>query len=428
MRTIFLMSFIFCSSLMSMETEKTELNEIPSLQELCIPKIAQYLNEQFDLSDYKKKFLRELNQIPFNQLPEPIVKALTTKMLENNNEIIAHFPPTFTKKIEAQGGFKSIWYDQDTKQIITGIRNGKLDYWDIDTGKLNKLIHLDNSVLAIAFNKDRTKIVSGDEDGGVHFWQDLNSLNGQTQLSGDENMQLAAHDKSHYYLAPHITDSGKLTDIRLSNNDSEVTISFENGRIVVWNIVKRSLTHQFIGDNVRCCCYDPNRSQCAVGYAEGMIHLYKPAQKYKLLCRLTGHIGAVESLQYNNAGTQLISTGKDKIIRFWDPKTGNFLFLIKPEVRYTFDVAINNNDTLLAIGPCNIGEIHLYNLERKQLSQLSPVHFFLLRYIFSHNGSSIHLPKQLMNHYEKIPQELRDHIESNKLITSISANCMHAIL
>ncbi len=425
MRNFFLISFVFCGSLVCMENEKIELNEILSLQELCIPSVAQRLTELFNSSDDKKKVLHELNQIPFEQLPELTVTAITKKMLEQDNEVISHFPPTITKKIETMSSFKSFWYDRDPKQIIMSRMNGCFDYRDIDTGKLKKLINIDNSVVAIAFNKDRTKVVTGHEDGHIYIWKDLRNLDGQLIA---ENSEFAPNDES-YHLISHVRNKSKPTDIRLSNDDSELTVSYENGIISVWNIVKRSLKHQFFNnDNVRCCCYHPNRSQFAAGYTDGTIHLYKPAVFHELLSTLAAHVGAVESLQYNNAGTQLISTGKDKTIRFWNPQTGNFLFLIKPEVRYAFNVAIKNDDTQLAVGPCNVGEIHLYNLEKKQLAQIVPGQLLLMRYIFSQKETTIHLPEQLMNHYETIPQALRDGIQSNKLITSGTAESMHAIL
>jgi len=88
--------------------------------------------------------------------------------------------------IPAKGQILAVAFSRDGTRIVSGSYDNSVRVWDASTGaELNTLKGHTNSVNSVAFSRDSTRIVSGSDDESVRVWDvstgvELNMLKGHT--------------------------------------------------------------------------------------------------------------------------------------------------------------------------------------------------------------------------------------------------------
>ncbi len=87
----------------------------------------------------------------------------------NGIRVMGGSKPTLLREID--GGVETLAFAPDSTVLVTGLRNGGIELWDVESG--NKLITLDGHsepVGTLVFSPDRKTLVSTGQDGTILLW------------------------------------------------------------------------------------------------------------------------------------------------------------------------------------------------------------------------------------------------------------------
>ncbi len=194
------------------------------------------------------------------------------------------------------------------KQFYSGGNDGYVVLWDTESkgdGKL--LVQVNRPVYALCLDAQRNLLFCGAASGNLHV-VDL--------AAGKEIINIEAHTLG-------------ILDIKLVNN--ELITCGGDGALKVWSLPDLKLLHhhQESTKSARCLAYHIAQNILAVGYSDHKIRLYQLAD-FSLLNTLDAHTNSVFTVAFTNDGKELLSGGRDVMLRSW---------LINERYRLDVDVA-----------------------------------------------------------------------------------------
>ncbi|HVK12828.1 MAG TPA: hypothetical protein VM597_29015, partial [Gemmataceae bacterium] len=158
-----------------------------------------------------------------------------------------------------RGGVRSLAVTADGRTIVTGLSDGFLRTWNVESGKFDEWqVFPRGDVHAVAVDADARLLIAG-ADGNVALWQ----LAGQKKLFG---------------WTPHKAGTASL-------------------------------------------CLSPDGTRAALGGVDGALVVYDLAGR-KDVVRTAAHQGAVTAVAWDSPGKLLATTGADGIARLWDAQSG----------------------------------------------------------------------------------------------------------
>lgn len=179
-----------------------------------------------------------------------------------------------------------VLFSHDGTQIISSWNDGRIRSFTPETGRLLYTIHNchNNGVSAIAMCKDGIKLVSGGGDGQVRVWQ-VNGTNGV----------LLAVLKEH---------KGAVTSIHLHQLDHEAITSSADGTCIVWDIVRYTrLSIMFSTTVFTSAMYHPNATQLLTSGTNRYIGFWE-ALDGSLIREIEGSaVAALNSLDITSSGS-----------------------------------------------------------------------------------------------------------------------------
>ena len=181
-------------------------------------------------------------------------------------------------------------------KIAIGSDKGKIEVWDIKTGKqlttlreLGKEVSLPeyftktNKALTMEFSPDGKQLATGNLDTTVQIW-DTNS--------GEELIVFQKPIEGNLW-----------------------SVSTENGRDVINNPMKNERNSRPLA-----LAFSPNGSLLACGSEDSTIRLWN-SWTGEFIATFTGHLNTVEQLTFSPDGNTLASGSADGTVRFWDIET-----------------------------------------------------------------------------------------------------------
>ena len=300
-----------------------------------------------------------------------LLRAITE---ETDIESIAFSPDSSTLASATWGGGINLW-DVDTTKLLrtceteSWMDNGNATefspdgrtlaggfdaavcFWDVATGKLQKTIEHEDSVISISYAPDGSVLVSAMENGTIQFWD---VATGKLQKTISSKM-------------PHFSSvvCSPNSNIFASGNDTEIRIwDLETGELLKTIIGPRSTIHsvmfssdgtilasggdsqgarlwdvetgRFLGTfkgyagSISAVAFLPDDSMLASASRDNTVRLWEIRKGEQLLIgellkTLEGHFDDVSSVAFSPDGKMLASGSKDKTIRLWNVQTGNLL-------------------------------------------------------------------------------------------------------
>lgn len=224
---------------------------------------------------------------------------------------------------------KSVALSGDATRMASGCGgdDGTIRLWDCATGKTLKVFQGHRrEVLAVAFSRDVTRIVSGGNDYTVRLWD----------CETGEALQV-------------FQDTCWVMSVDLSSDMTQVVSGNSDGTIRCWDCTTGKALQLFQGHNsfVVNVTFSEDMKWIASGSWDKTARIWKMAQippVYK------GHTNYVTSVVLSQDATQIISGSYDSTARLWDCVTGKTLRVFQGHLKGIADVALSGDGTQMLVG------------------------------------------------------------------------------
>lgn len=193
-----------------------------------------------------------------------------------------------------------VTFSSDGKSIISGWTDGKIRAFKPQSGALMYAIndaHRDG-VSAIAATLDGKRVISGGADGSVRVW----SVGRQTQ-------KMLASMKEH---------KGRVNCVKLNNDDTECVSASADGSCIVWSLERFSRnTCLFASTQFKSVLYHPDQSQLLTTGTDRKLTYWDVVEGNPIRILDGSHKDMVNSLSITEDGTLFVAGGGDKLVKVW---------------------------------------------------------------------------------------------------------------
>ncbi|RMF82456.1 MAG: TIR domain-containing protein [Chloroflexi bacterium] len=241
--------------------------------------------------------------------------------------------------------------------------SGEILVWDLRSDGEIVPINLgghQQTVRALAFNRDGSLMASGSDDQFVILW-DFSNLD---ELPG--------------FGSPLIGHSAPITDIAFSPNSELLVTGSEDGIALLWDVAtNQPIGEPLVGHNsaITGVAFHPDGETIATTSESADVILWNINRKQRLSTLLPVKAGqrvtTINSVRYHPDGTLIAAAGDDATIQFWDGETGDVLdkTFLGHENEITA-LSFSPDGTVLVSGSCgeqgrdrcNGGEIRVWDV------------------------------------------------------------------
>ncbi len=113
-----------------------------------------------------------------------------------------------------------------------------------------------------------------------------------------------------------------------------------------------------VDESIHCVAISPNSRQFAISLGSGKIEI-RQLDNTETLQALIGHVGPVQALVFMSSGTNITSTGNDRIVRLWDAHSGDRKLNLHDHARAVQRLALSPTSDVLLTGDA-FGNINVW--------------------------------------------------------------------
>lgn len=201
-------------------------------------------------------------------------------------------------------------FTPDGKSIVSGWSDGKIRSFGPQSGKLQYTINdaHQKAVTAIAVASCSTKLISGGEEGMVRVWR-----------IGKSSQQLEASMKDH---------KGPVNCITVRKNDEECVSASSDGSCIIWDLktAKRRIS-LFANTFFKSVIYHPDESQLVTTGTDRKITYWDAYDGQAIRIIDGSDNNEVNALAIDKDGHAIISGGGDKLVKLWGYDEGHSYFI-----------------------------------------------------------------------------------------------------
>eukprot|EP00164_Ancoracysta_twista_P002403 GFYU01003183.1.p1 GENE.GFYU01003183.1~~GFYU01003183.1.p1 ORF type:complete len:615 (+),score=173.33 GFYU01003183.1:168-2012(+) len=198
-----------------------------------------------------------------------------------------------------------VTFNPDGSAIVSGWSDGKVRAFGPQSGKLLYVINdaHPKGVTAVSCTNDGTRLVTGGAGGEVRVW-----------TIGRQSQQMIASMKEH---------KGAINSIRVRQNDSEAVSASSDGSCIVWDL-RRFVrnTSLFASTFFKSIVYHPEESQLLTTGTDRKITYWDTFDGSAIRIVDGSEEAEVNSLDITDNGKMFVSGGGDKLVRVWEYEMG----------------------------------------------------------------------------------------------------------
>ena len=222
----------------------------------------------------------------------------------------------------------------DGKSLVCGWSDGKIRAFLPQSGKLFYAINdaHNHGVTAIALSNSCDKIVSGGMEGEVRIWR----IGRQTQI-------MEASLKEH---------RGRVSDIKISKNDSHAVSASFDGSAIIWDIKNHTRVKCFFESTMfKQVIYHPDESQLLTCGSDRKITYWDCFDGQAIRMLDGSDSGELNALAITREGEHFVTGGEDKLIKLWDYDEGLSYFVGQGHSGSITNIAIApDQKTIVSVG------------------------------------------------------------------------------
>lgn len=195
-------------------------------------------------------------------------------------------------------------FTRDGRSLVSGWSDGKVRAFLPQSGKLIYAINdaHKNGVTALALSNDCGRIVSGGMEGEVRIWR----IGMQTQT-------MDASLKEH---------RGRVWCIKLTSDEKAVSASAD-GSCIVWDLsTKTRLLCLFESTMFKSLVYHPDESQLLTTGSDRKVAYWDTFDGQAIRVLEASEEGEVTTLSISKSGSHYVSGGEERLLKLWDYDKG----------------------------------------------------------------------------------------------------------
>jgi WD40 repeat protein len=199
----------------------------------------------------------------------------------------------------------SVSFMRDGKSVISGWSDGKVRAFLPQSGRLMYVINdaHKNGCTAVTATSDCSKIVSGGMEGEVRVWKVLR----QTQV-----MEVSL--KEH---------RGRVWCIKLKEDNSLAVSASSDGSCIVWDLTtKTRALCLFESTMFKNLLYHPDESQLLTTGSDRKITYWDTYDGQAIRVLEGSEEGELTTLDISGSGSHYVSGGEDRLVKLWDYEEG----------------------------------------------------------------------------------------------------------
>jgi len=217
--------------------------------------------------------------------------------------------------IQLVGEVSDTWFlgfTNNGKGIISGGKNKKIFYWIENTSK--EIYCGEHKINSIAVNPHQDTFIVGNDIGELIL---INYTNPQ-------NKSIIYKDEKQ----------NPITSINYNMQGNLLAVSFENGRIDLWDILKNKILFSLHGHNARVNAlrFNKESTRLVSGSFDKTVRIWDLTKTSELPIVLKDHQDWVWSIEFSPKGDYILAGCKDNIIRKWHTNLETLANMICPQL------------------------------------------------------------------------------------------------
>jgi WD40 repeat protein len=207
----------------------------------------------------------------------------------------------------------SVAFSTDSRWLASSSVDGSVRLWDIESCTEHSRLRPGTAVHGIAFTPDGRQLILGGRDHAIHVW-DLTSGRRQHKLRGHGERIMA---------------------VAASPDGLQIASASRDNTVQLWDRESNKVLAILTGHDhpVSSVAFSPDGARLISGSRDGMVRVWDARSGAPLLT-IHGHEHTSSSIKPEHAatgvtgvgftadGTELVSAGEDRTVRFWDSATG----------------------------------------------------------------------------------------------------------
>jgi WD40 repeat protein len=266
----------------------------------------------------------------------------------------------------SESGIRAVVFSPDGKTAYAA-DEGRVRAVQVEDGKVGQLYAGQLApVQTVGLNKDGSLLVAGTEQGEIHFWNTADAVSSGVILghagavhavvmhpTQPQGMSAGADGTIRFWNIPQAArplagHTGPVQIVAVSNDGKWIATGSDDKSLRIWNVEDGAVAQTIApegGAELAAIAFQADGVQLASGDAAGTIQLSTVTDGAST-GRVQAHTGAVAALSYRPDATQLVSSGADGLVKWWNlPLTADRTVA---EIPAEITAAVSDGKTIVA--------------------------------------------------------------------------------